>query len=143
MIREPDKETDHLTTAVIGSAIEVHRVLGPGYLESVYEQALAIELELRSILYERQKPISVDYKNHLVGDGRLDFLVGGRLIVELKAVDALAPIHAAQVMSYLKTMNLPLGLLINFNVPLLKHGIKRIILSSCRDEQNVSSLPSY
>ena len=127
---EPDKEVDALASAVIGAAIEVHRVLGPGYLESVYEEALAVELELRGIEFERQKLVSVSYKGHTVGEGRLDLLVGGRLIVELKAVDALAPIHTAQVMSYLKTLTLPLGLLINFNVPLLKHGIKRVILSS-------------
>lgn len=127
---EPDKATDDLASAVIGAAIEVHRVLGPGYLESVYEEALAVELKLRGIAFERQKAISVEYKEHTVGEGRLDLLVGNRLVVELKAVDAFAPIHTAQVMSYLKTLNLPLGLLINFNVPLLKHGIKRVILSS-------------
>lgn len=130
MIREPDKQLDDLASAVIGAAIEVHRVLGPGYLESVYEQALAVELELRRIAFEKQRPIGVEYKGHAVGEGRLDLLVAGRLVVELKAVDALAPIHTAQVMSYLKTLSLPLGLLINFNVPLLKHGIKRVILSS-------------
>ncbi len=126
---ESDKEIDDLASALIGAAIEVHRVLGPGYLESVYEQALAVELELRRISFERQRPIRVEYKGHAVGEGRLDLLVGRRLIVELKAVDILAPIHTAQVMSYLKTLSLPLGLLINFNVPLLKHGIKRIVLS--------------
>jgi GxxExxY protein len=130
MRREPDKETDGLAAAVIGAAIEVHRVLGPGYLESVYEEALAIELGLQHFPFERQRPITVKYKKHPVGEGRLDFLAGGRLIVELKAVDALAPIHTAQVISYLKTLSLPLGLLINFNVPLLKQGIKRVILSS-------------
>ncbi len=129
-MREPDKEIDGLASAVIGAAIEVHRILGPGYLESVYEEAVAIELQQRSIMFERQKPIGVEYKGNAIGEGRLDLLVGGRLVVELKAVDALAPIHTAQVMSYLKTLALPLGLLINFNVPLLKQGIKRVILSS-------------
>ena len=129
-MREPGKEIDDLANAVIGAAIEVHRVLGPGYLESVYERALEVELELRGMPFERQKPINVEYKGHAVGEGRLDLLFGGKLIVELKAVDAFAPIHTAQVMSYLKTMRLSLGLLINFNVPLLKHGIKRVILSS-------------
>jgi GxxExxY protein len=129
-MREPGKEIDDLANAVIGAAIEVHRVLGPGYLESVYEAALAVELKLRGMAFEMQKPISVEYKGHAVGEGRLDLLVGGKLVVELKAIDALAPIHTAQVMSYLKTLNLPLGLLINFNVPLLKHGIKRVVLSS-------------
>ena len=134
---EPDLRTDDLARAVIGAAIEVHRLLGPGYLESVYEQALAIELELRNIPFERQKPIRVNYKGREVGEGRLDLLVGGSLIVELKAVDALAPIHTAQVMSYLKTTHYPLGLLINFNVPVLKAGIKRIVLTDAPDIQAV------
>ena len=129
-MREPGKEIDDLANAVIGAAIEVHRILGPGYLESVYEEALAVELGLRGLSFERQRPMGVEYKGHTVGQGRLDLLVGGKLIVELKAVDALAPIHTAQVMSYLKTLRFPLGLLINFNVPLLKHGIKRVVLSS-------------
>jgi GxxExxY protein len=129
-MREPDKAIDDLANAVIGVAIEVHRLLGPGYLESVYEEAMAVELELRGIGFERQKCFRVDYKSHAVGEGRLDLLVRDSLVVELKAVEAFAPIHTAQVLSYLKTLNLPLGLLINFNVPLLKHGIKRVVLSS-------------
>jgi GxxExxY protein len=129
MRREPDKKTDELAKAVIGAAIEVHRILGPGYLESVYEEALAVELKLRGIPFERQKSMGVDYKGHAVGEGRLDLLVDGCLIVELKTVESLAPIHSAQVISYLKATQLPLGLLINFNVPLLKDGLKRIILS--------------
>jgi GxxExxY protein len=129
-MREPDREVDDPARAVIGAAIEVHHVLGPGYLESLYEEALAVELDWRGIAFERQKPIGVEYKGHTVGEGRLDLLVGNRLVVELKAVDALAPIHTAQVMSYLKALNLPIGLLINFNVPLLKQGAKRIIRSS-------------
>ena len=76
---EPNKEIDGLASVVIGAAIEVHRVLGPGYLESVYEEALAVELELRSIAFQRQKAIGVDYKGHTVGEGRVDLLVGGRL----------------------------------------------------------------
>jgi GxxExxY protein len=88
-----------------------------------------VELNLRGIPFERQKSMGVDYKGHPVGEGRLDLLVDGCLIVELKAVEALAPIHTAQVLSYLKATRLPLGLLINFNVPVLKSGIKRIVLS--------------
>ena len=129
MVREPSKEINDLTNVVIGAAIEVHRILGPGYLESLYEEALTVELGLREIPFERQKPIGVEYKESLIGKSRLDFLIDSKLIVELKAVDALAPIHTAQVISYLKTMNLPLGLLINFNVSLIKMGIKRVILS--------------
>ena len=139
---EPDQRTDDLAKAVIGAAIEVHRLLGPGYLESVYEQALAIELELRGLPFERQKTIHVNYKGQAVGEGRLDLLVGGCLIVELKAVDALAPIHTAQVMSYLKTTRLPLALLINFNVPLLKSGVKRIVLTDSLGDLGVLAVQS-
>lgn len=129
MRQEPSREADDLATAVIGAAIEVHRVLGPGYLEIVYERALAFELELRGVPFERQSPVCVAYKGREVGEGRLDLLVGGTLIVELKTVDVLAPIHTAQIMSYLKAMRLPLGLIINFKVPVLKQGIKRVVLS--------------
>lgn len=127
--QEPSKKLDALAHAVIGAAIEVHRVLGPGFLECIYEEAMSVELQLRSIPFTRQLPINVDYKGSYVGEGRLDLLVGGMLVVELKAVDALAPIHAAQVLSYLKATRHHLGLLINFNVPVLSNGIKRIILS--------------
>lgn len=127
--REPSSEVDELARIVIGAAIEVHRALGPGYLESVYEEALGIELGLRSTPYERQVKIAVMYKNHPVGEGRLDLLVAKILPVELKTVEALAPIHQAQLLSYLKMTHLHLGLLINFNVPVLKYGIKRVILT--------------
>lgn len=125
---EPDSEVDRLAHEVIGAAIEVHRVLGPGYLESVYENALAVELKLRGIPFQPQVPVGVVYKEHPVGDGRIDLLVDGKLVVELKTVDALAPIHQAQVISYLKATGLRLGLLMNFNVTMLKDGLKRIIL---------------
>jgi GxxExxY protein len=128
-IQEPLPEVDRLARAVIDAAVEVHRTLGPGYLESVYEEACAIEFSLRKIPFERQRPISVDYKGHPVGEGRIDLIVGGALLVELKAVESLAPIQKAQVISYLKTTGLTLGLLINFNVAVLKHGIQRIVLS--------------
>ncbi len=137
MMAEPGKDVDELAHTVIGAAIEVHRVLGPGYLENVYEEALAVELRLRNIPYERQKGLAVDYKGHAVGEGRLDLLVGGRLLVELKAVEALAPIHTAQVISYLKVLRLPLGLLINFNVSVLKGGLKRVVLSDSLGELGV------
>ncbi len=126
---EPDEELDALAHAVIGAAIEVHRHLGPGYLEGVYEDALAVEFGLRGIVFERQKPIAVEFKGVPVGEGRLDFLVEERLIAELKAVEELAPIHRAQVLSYLRTTGPSLGLLINFNVTTLRNGIKRVILS--------------
>lgn len=129
-MHEPDPRVDALAREVIGAAIEVHRHLGPGYLESIYEEAMAVELTLRGVAFERQKPVGLRYKGHILGDHRLDLLVGDCLIVELKAVDVLAPIHHAQVLSYLKATSLTLGLLINFNVPVLKHGIKRIVLTT-------------
>ncbi|MBD1839840.1 GxxExxY protein [Coleofasciculus sp. FACHB-64] len=128
--REPSEEVDKLAYAVIGAAMEVHRVLGPGFLESVYQEALEVEFRLRGIFSKPQKTLAVTYKGHQVGEGRLDFLVGDVLIVELKAVQNLDPIHQAQVLSYLKMTNYPLALLINFNVSLLKDGIRRIVLSS-------------
>ena len=127
---EPSQEVDRLAYAVIGAALEVHQLLGPGFLEQVYKEALIIELFRRGIPHEFEKPVTVNYKGHEVGMGRLDFLIANCLIVELKAVQSLAPIHEAQVLSYLKMTKHPLALLINFNAPLLKDGIKRIILSS-------------
>jgi GxxExxY protein len=127
--REPSLEVDQLAHAVIGAAIEVHRALGPGYIEGVYEEALCVELKLQGYPFQRQYKIMVEYKDHPIGEGRLDLLVANLLPVELKAVDALAPIHQAQLLSYLKMTGFHLGLLINFNVPVLKQGIKRIILS--------------
>ena len=130
MRHEPSFQDDEWAKRVIGAAIEVHRVLGPGFLENVYEDALACEFAERGIPFFKQFKVEINYKGQSVGEGRLDFLVAGRLIVEPKAVEQLAPIHTAQVISYLKAMNLPLGLLLNFNVELLKTGIKRVIVSS-------------
>ncbi len=127
--REPSEELDWFAHAVIGAAIQVHRELGPGFVESVYQKSLEIELRERGISFAPQQPVEVRYKGHVVGEGRLDFLVGSGLIVELKAVERLAPIHEAQVISYLKMTALALALLINFNVPILKDGIRRIISS--------------
>ncbi len=123
-----DARIEEAANKVIGVAIEVHRHLGPGYLESVYEDALAVEFGLRHIPFTRQVVFALDYKGHKVGEGRMDFLVDDCLIVELKAVEALAPIHTAQVISYLKATNRRLALLINFNVPILKDGLKRVAL---------------
>ena len=114
---------------VIGAAMEVHRVLGAGFLESVYGDALAIELEECGILFEKEVEVSVNYKGRKVGTGRMDFIIDRTIVVELKAVESLRPVHDAQVISYLKMTGYPLGLLINFNVPLLKEGIRRLILS--------------
>ena len=126
---EPPAEVDQLAYQLIGAAMEVHSTLGPGYLEAVYEEALCVELEERSIPFKRQAAFAINYKGRTVGEGRLDVLVGGKLIVELKAVDAILPIHEAQVLSYLKATGHPLALVINFNVRVLKDGIKRWILS--------------
>ena len=119
---------DELAHAVIGAALEVHRMLGPGFLESIYEQALQIELELRAIPFIAQQVITVGYKGRQIGEGRMDLLVKNSLVVELKAVETLMPVHSMQLHSYLKATGHKLGLLINFNVPLLRDGIKRIIL---------------
>lgn len=126
---EPDPGLDQLAHEVIGAAIEVHRVLGPGFLESVYEEALAIEFGVREIPYQRQVPLAIDYRGQPIAQQKLDFLVGGRLIVELKAVETLAPIHVAQVISYLRAAHRGLGLLINFNVPVLRAGLRRVVLT--------------
>ncbi len=126
---EPAPETDELAHTVIGAAIEVHRILGPGFLEAVYEQALCVELRLRGIPFERQKPTKVEYKGEYVGEGRLDLLVNDRLVVELKAVREVAPIHTAIVLSCLKATGKRLALLINFKVPRLKDGVRRLVLS--------------
>jgi GxxExxY protein len=128
MVQEPSVGDNVLTGSIIEAAIEVHRILGPGYLESVYEEALSLELTSRGITFERQKPISVNYKGHVVGESRLDLLIDNRLIVELKAVESLAPIHKAQVLSYLKATGCKVALLINFNTTVLKNGIKRLAL---------------
>ncbi|MGM3304640.1 GxxExxY protein [Anabaena sp. WFMT] len=129
-MRELSDDVEGLAYAVIGAAIEVHRVLGAGFLERVYQEALCCELRLRGIPCKPKYLVSINYKVHPIGEGELDFLVGNILVVELKAVEKLAPIHEAQVISYLKMTNNRLGLLINFNVPILKEGIKRVILSS-------------
>ena len=119
-----------LVERVIGAAIEVHRALGPGYLEKTYEEAMAHEFGLSGIPFSRQHPIAVSYKGHLCGEGKLDYLIAGQLVVELKTVDRFAEIHTAQVLSYLRATNLDLGLLLNFHVPVLKDGIKRVIRPS-------------
>ncbi len=122
------EETEQVCRSVIGAAIEVHRELGPGFLESVYEDALCVELQIRSLQFVRQQVVALQYKGHAVGQSRLDLVVERRLIVELKAVDTLADVHTAQLLSYLRATQLRLGLLLNFNVPVLRAGIKRVAL---------------
>lgn len=120
--------SDPLTFQIIGAAIEVHRVLGPKLLESVYEEALCIELGLRELEFERQKKIELNYKGHEIGTFFVDIIVENSVIVELKSVANLAPVHEAQLISYLKLTGIRRGLLINFSVATLKNGIKRIIV---------------
>ncbi len=122
-------ERDLFTDRVIGLAIDVHRVLGPGLLESAYEACLCRELELAGIHFKRQVPLPIGYKGIRVEEAyRLDIVVDARLILEVKAVEKLAPIHEAQLLTYLKLSGLKIGLLLNFNAPMLKEGIRRLIL---------------
>lgn len=124
-----DETTEKIAYEVIGAAIEVHRTLGPGFLEAVYERALCVELSLRGMSFRQQHPVKIIYKGQDVGEGYVDILVDNRLVVELKTVEYLLPIHKAQALSYLKALNLPLALLINFKTPVLKKGIQRVILT--------------
>jgi GxxExxY protein len=122
-------EKEELTDKIIGAAIEVHRELGPGLLESAYEAALAHELALRGVRFARQKEMPVRYKGFLIEVGyRLDLLVEEQVVVELKAVTEMHPIYEAQLITYLRLSNLRVGLLINFNVPRFKEGIIRRIV---------------
>jgi GxxExxY protein len=120
---------NEITHEIIGAAIEVHKLLGPGLLESAYEECLVHELRLRSLRVERQKGVPVVYKETKLECGyRIDLLVEGRIVVELKSIDFLGPIHEAIVLTYLRLSGHHLGLLINFNVTALKDGVRRFIL---------------
>jgi GxxExxY protein len=121
-------DLNQLTERVIGLAIEVHRNLGPGLLESVYESALCIEFAAAGLKHERQKPLSIHYKGHPIGDFRADIVVEESLLLETKSVDRSDPVFEAQVLTYLKISGLHLGLLLNFNTRLLRDGVKRLIL---------------
>ncbi len=119
-----------LTSRIIGAAIEVHQALGPGLLESAYEECLAHEMRLRGLRFLRQISLPVAYKGvNLDCAYRLDFLVNDTVVIELKSIEVLLPIHTAQLLTYLKLGNWNLGLLINFNVPLLRNGIRRLVLN--------------
>jgi len=122
------EELEAMAHEVIGCCLAVHKELGPGLLESVYPRAVAIELEDRGISFEMEKPLRVNYRGQLLCHQRLDMFIDGRLVLELKSVEMLHPIHVAQVVSYLRLTKSRLGLLINFNVPILKQGIRRIVL---------------
>jgi GxxExxY protein len=121
-------DINKLSSHIIGAAIEVHKNLGPGLLESVYEQCLCHELEARNLLFDSQKPLPVVYKGKNLDCGfRLDIIVEDLIIIELKTCERLEPIHTAQLLTYLKLSNLNLGLLLNFNVPVMKDGIVRVV----------------
>jgi GxxExxY protein len=122
-------DVNQLTGRVIGAAIEVHKTLGPGLLESAYEECLCRELDLHGLHYTQQKPLPIEYKGVKLDCGyRIDVLVEDVVIVELKSVESLEPIHEAQLLTYLKLTGRKVGLLINFNVPVLRDGIKRMMI---------------
>lgn len=123
-------EAEEAMSATIGCAIAVHRALGPGFLESIYKKAMLIELNANGISYESEKAVTVNYRNVPIQGQRIDLVVRGLIVVELKAVKHFDDVHRSQVISYLKTTGLRGGLLINFRVPVLKAGLHRIVLSS-------------
>ena len=139
------KELDDITGAVVDAAVKIHKELGPGLLESVYEAVLARALERRGLQVERQKVIRFEYDGMVFDEGfRTDLLVEGRVIVELKSVEKLAPVHSKQLLTYLRLVNLPVGLLINFGSATLKEGLHRIVnklLSSASSRLRVNHFP--
>jgi GxxExxY protein len=131
MMRLPtplDEETERQIEAIIGCAVRVHRELGPGFFESAYRNALCLELQSSDISFELEKPVAVKYRGTPVALHRVDLVVCERVIVELKSVAALEPIHGAQVLAYLKATGLRVGLLMNFGAPTLRAGLRRIVL---------------
>ncbi len=129
-IQQIDSSLNVLSGRVIAAAIEVHRALGPGLLEQTYEAALCVELGLNNVRFERQAELAVMYKGVRVGRGFADLMVEKHLVVELKAVNVVQEVHVAQVLSYLRASNCVLGLLINFNVPALRRGVRRVVLTT-------------
>lgn len=126
-IRELPEETNRITGDIIAAAIEVHRVLGPGLLESVYERAMVTELGLRGMSFVRQLQVPTYYKDELVGESRFDLLVANHVVVELKSIAEVSDLHRKQVLAYLKAGGFEIGLLINFNVVRLVDGVRRIV----------------
>jgi len=123
---------NQLSSKIIGAAIEVHKTLGPGLLESAYEECLCHELGMQGLLFEKQKPLSIDYKGKKLDCGyRLDIIVEKAVIIELKSCEKIEPIHKAQLLTYLKLSGLNLGLILNFNVSLMRDGIVRIVNEFC------------
>ena len=127
--RESENEKDPRTAPIIGAAIEVHRALGPGLLESAYEECLCHELHLRGLAFQRQVDLPVSYKGLLLACGyKIDLIVEQEVILELKAAEAILPVHEAQLLTYMKLSGKRVGLLINFNTPVLARGIRRLVL---------------
>lgn len=119
---------NELTERIIGSAIEVHRRIGPGLLESIYAECMAMELTLRGVRFQREVPVPVEYRGQRVAaEMKIDLLVDQSVVVELKAVERLLPVHDAQLLTYLRLTHRSVGLLINFNVPVLKSGLRRLV----------------
>jgi GxxExxY protein len=121
-------EAELIMSQTIGSAIAVHRTLGPGFVEAIYRKAMCIELESRNLAYEKEQPVRVRYRGVEIPGQRVDLIVEGLIVVELKAVTKLDEVHRAQLISYLKTTGLRGGLLINFRVPLLRDGLRRVVV---------------
>jgi GxxExxY protein len=122
-------EFENITREIIGAAIEVHKQLGPGLLESAYEECLIFELQQKGYKVERQKPVPVIYKEIKLDYGyRIDILVENKVLLELKSIEAIAPVHEAQILTYMKFSGIKIGLLMNFNVTVLKNGLKRFVL---------------
>jgi GxxExxY protein len=134
---------NQLSRRVIGAAIDVHSSLGPGLLENLYEEAMAHELRLRQIPFRRQQPIRLNYKGAEIGDLRLDLVVDDLIVVELKAIERIAEVHRAQVLSYLRSTSLPLGLLINFNHLRLVDGVSRILNAMCPAFLSLPASPRF
>lgn len=120
-------EFDALSEPIIGCAIEVHRHLGPGLLESIYESALCIELRAAGLQFQRQVSLPLWYKGELLGEHRPDLIVGDQVVVEVKSIERLAPVHTAQMLTYLRVAQLKVGLILNFNSEVLRSGIKRVL----------------
>jgi len=120
--------TEQVATAVIGAAIEVHRQLGPGFLEKIYQEALCLELDSRGFNYERERAVVVHYRGTPIPGQRIDLIVGGCVLVELKAAARIDAVHETKMISYLRTTGLRLGLLLNFNGRTVKEGVKRVVV---------------
>jgi GxxExxY protein len=123
---EPDPKLNRITNAIIGAAIAVHRELGPGHLEAIYGRDLAIEFAHRGIGFQKEVPVTLAYRGQVVGNGRLDFLVEGCVILELKSIESIGPVQRAQMLTYLRITHHKLGIILNFNVARLVDGIRRI-----------------